>query len=204
MMESILLSINHFHEEIGDGILMNLILPITIAIITYLCVDYLGERKKRKNYSKLGVSVLESLQEEIRTGIKVMTENRDKIVINNPQLNPFLLPDKSWNGMTTISDEVMLRILSVGSDIIVGEYRILDVKIHCKNYFVNICTNYRQSLENALLLIRSGNPNWASAFGTMFSPQNSQEFIKCSQNVYELLQKAKEMLEKNSKKWFPK
>ena len=81
-------------------ILTNILLPILVAVLTYILVDRLGEWKRRKMYSRLGVAIIESLQEEVDNGIKLMTDAlnaaQDSSTTAPP---PALLPKEEleWN-----------------------------------------------------------------------------------------------------------
>jgi len=80
--------------------------PIAVAAVTYWLVKKHDENVKRRQYSTLGVAIMESLLEEVNNGISIM---------NNRQLAP--LPVRSWDGVRTVSDDVLLRIIAVSKNV---------------------------------------------------------------------------------------
>jgi hypothetical protein len=78
-------------QEVGRQVTMDtlntILLPIVIAVVTYILVDRLGEYKKRRDYSRLGVAIIESLLEEVDTGITIMSRALKAIVKNDYYLN---------------------------------------------------------------------------------------------------------------------
>ena len=111
---------------------------IVIGIAVYVCTRKWDEWKQKKNYSRLGVAIIESLREEVKTGLNI---------IKNKQQNH--LPKKSWaDGMNTIPNEVMLIILTDYKKIKQeeSELKFKDIRIHCKNYFEHITENYFQHI----------------------------------------------------------
>lgn len=83
------------------SIVDNFVLPFAVAVIAYSLLKKWDEYIKRRQYSTLGVAIIESLIEEINTGIKIM---------KNQYQNP--LPVKSWSGLLSIPDDVLLQQFS--------------------------------------------------------------------------------------------
>lgn len=84
------------------------LIPILVATITFIAFRWSGEWKKRRSYSKLGVAIIDSLIEEVRTGIGIMNA---AILPATQMSSPW--PRRAWNGMKTIPDDVLLRIIEV-------------------------------------------------------------------------------------------
>lgn len=64
--------------------------------------------------SRLGIAVIDSLLEEVRNGVEILTA-----ISNNEAFTKRMLPRKSWYGMPTISDEILLRIIEVSKNRVV-------------------------------------------------------------------------------------
>jgi hypothetical protein len=168
--------------------IQDLIFPIGIAITTYLLVKKIDEWRDRKTFSILGVLIIESLIEEVETGLGIM----DNILNpNNVHNSTSLLPDKSWSGMTTIPDNVLLRIIAVSKNVKPLGFHPRQIRIHCKNYFININSNWK-------LMINSG-PNWLL---------NTQNLLRSghydgTKGVLAMLKQTRDLLDKNSRKMIP-
>ncbi len=186
-----------------NEILIRFIIPIIIAILTYLLVDHLGEYKKRKDYSRLGIAVIDSFLEEVRTGINIMASAIDAAENNNLSALPGgLLPNKSWSGMTTISDDVLLRIIATSSK---GEYVGLhprDCRIHCKNYFEHMNKNYGGVITTALNLAQE-EEDWQVPIVNLLSDEGGH-YLQATRRVEQMLVEIRDLLDKNVRSFFPK
>lgn len=165
----------------------NLFAPVIVAIIVYIFLGRLGEYKKRRNDSKLGVAILNTLIEEVENGYNSLnaTINMNK--------EPLKLPHKSWYGITTISDDVLLRIIAVSSKAEVKGFPIEQIKSHTKNYFDHMI------------------PNWEKIVIKYYeAKQNNQKYPinstydKAAKGVLDMLNNACELLKANSKRILPK
>jgi hypothetical protein len=181
----------------------NVVLPILIAIITYVLVDRLGEWKSRRNDCKLGIAILDSLLGEILTGLDCMNSAYGQLQQPTPALPSNLLPTETWSGMQTIPDEVLLRIISTSKDVVPRSFHPNTIRQVCKDYFTHMCANYneiirslptsgmgQQALCARLLMYLGGGPNQG-------------KYIATTQQVKEMLEQTKELLDQNSKRWFP-
>ena len=186
-----------------DVLLSNFLFPIVVAITTYLLFDRLGEWRKRRNHSKLGIAIIASLQEEIRSGISVMKDAlrsaKDKSSTAPPTATP---PGKSWSGMTTISDDVLLRILATTDNKKFEGSHPRDCRIHCKNYFEHMCQNYLSVLRESLALVVKG-MDWRDPLIKLLAETESK-YIAHAEGVDRMLDNAKALLDSNAKSWFPK
>ncbi len=166
----------------------NLLFPFLVAATTYVVITKLDEWKKRRSYSKLGAVIVESLIEEVKTGMEILNDAQNPAKTST---NP--LPKKSWNGMTTIPDDVLLRIIEVSENVIPRGFPPIEIMSHCKNYFEFITFNWE---SNVLV---NGGANWKA-----IAVEFSKGYTPAVQNVLSMLVQTKELLIANSKKWMPK
>jgi hypothetical protein len=191
-------------SEILCDLSKSVALPVLIGVITYVLVDRLGEWKSRRNNCKLGIAILDSLLGEIRTGLNVMNSTYaqlQKAVFPPPSA---LLPTESWSGMQTIPDQVLLRVIAASKDVVARSFHPNTIRSVCKDYFHHMCANYneiiknlstsgtvQQNLHTRLLMFLGGAPNQG-------------KYIATTQSVIEMLEQTRELLDQNSKRWFPK
>lgn len=184
-------------------ILTGVILPIMVSVSTYILVDRLGEWKRRKMYSRLGVAILESLQEEVDKGIELMKNALEAAQNNNATTPPpELLPNKSWSGMSTIPDDVLLRIIETSAKRTYNGFPPRKCRIHCKNYFEHMCLNYKMTLNQSLILAAQGQ-DWRLPLHHLLA-DDSSHYIQSAIKVRQMLEYSKQLLEKNAKTVFPK
>jgi hypothetical protein len=119
---------------------------------------------------------MESLLEEITMGIKIM-EGR--------QTNP--LPVKSWNGVSTIPDDVLLRIIAVSKGETPVSFKPQDIRIHCKNYFSFMAENWLSAIQG----------------GNIRDLIDKGQYIQSAEKVKSMIIQCRDLLEKNSRKKFP-
>ena len=176
---------------------------------TALWVSTIGakraERKQWRNDSRLGAIIINSLLEEINTGLNIMKAAQDA---QNPSTRAApvhmvrqQMPSASWEKSSTIPDNVLLRIAAILESrerqscvshcmrFLLGEEHregadreglcLTDIRIHCKNYFVNIVAS-----------INGGNQNYGY-------------YIDATKNVMAMLNKTKAILEKNARRRRP-
>lgn len=189
--------------EMLTQVVANFIVPILIAVVTYLLVDRLGEWRKRKIYSRLGVAIIESLQEEIRNGISLMTDALNAAENNSISVLPTrLLPNKSWSGMSTIPDEVLLRIIETSAKRQFDGFPPRECRIHCKNYFEHMIQNHKQILTQTLNLAQQ-RQDWRGPIRSLLADDTGR-YIQSARGVDQMLEHARQLLEKNAKAIFPK
>lgn len=187
----------------------NLILPIGIAFLTYWMQTFLGESKTKKNYSKLGVAIMESLIEEVKTGLNTLNSLNDYLQDSTTERKIFsnLLPVKSWEGPQTVPNEVLLRILA-SSEGLTAPFSPSEIRIHCKNYFSHICGNVNntiQSLSTAIQNNLPGIPDMRIQLNGMIGEGEGQgHYIESTKKVLGMLETVKNILDKNSKRIIPK
>lgn len=181
----------------------NILLPIVIAALTYLLVDRLGEYKSRRNYCQLGVAIIEAMQEEVKNGVKIMSDAlkmAEDTTVNSPPNS--LLPNQTWNGMSTIPDEVLLRVLAISPNSVNESFPLRECRIHCKNYFTHMCQNYSDVLTQSIIFAQN-KQNWRAPIVGLLSDTGGH-YIEAATKVNQMLQSIKDLLEKNSKAFFPR
>jgi len=178
------------------------ILPIIIAIITYTIVDRLGEWKKRRQFSKLGIAIINSILEEIGHGISQLETFLKDFKTSNPINKIIGLPNQSWSGMDTISDDVLLRIIEISDNYNPKPYHPKNIRIHCKNYFKHISNNVMIEINRAVKITKSMRlltDDEYKGFSKVV-----KVYIKNSKDVQTMLNDTVKLLDKNSSKIIPK
>jgi hypothetical protein len=170
-------------------ILFNLVQPIVIGVLAFMATSTLTTWRDRKRQSFLGAAVCATLIEELNNGIKLM-----EAITNNQSPNG-LLPRKSWNGMGTVSDEVLERLLCLSEGNANQGFPIGEIRIHLKNYFDHICCNADAFIQK-------------SASGITLAQQEKDSLVSgCLQparGVLAMVEEAQHRLRANVKRWFPK
>jgi hypothetical protein len=161
-------------------ILERFVLPIAVAVITYFVFRKREEDIKRRQYSMLGVAIMDALLEEINNGIHIM---------KNRTINP--LPVISWESPSTIPDDVLLRIIAVSKGEKPLAFKPQDIRIHCKNYFGYMAKNWLEAvksknIDQINLLLNGGN------------------YIQAAEQVKLMVTQCRNLLKINSTKIFPK
>ncbi len=167
----------------------NILFPFLVAVVTYFLVSKIDEFRRRRNYSSLGAVIVESLIEEVRNGLNIMTD----AISDNPTKLPSPLPRKSWNGMTTIPDEVLLRIIKVSEGVPPRGFNPREIRIHSKNYFDHMCGNW-----DIITKAVKAEQNWREIV-TQFN-----SYPESAKGVLDMLEQTRDLLNENSSKWFPK
>jgi hypothetical protein len=156
------------------------VIPIAVAVVTYWLFKKSDEYIKRREYSTLGLAVMETLLEEINNGITIMREHA---------LLP--VPVKSWDGVKTISDDVLLRIIAVTRDCHPITFPPREIRIHCKNYFEHMSLNWSVAIQREDLTY-------------MHALTTEYQYVQAAERVKVMLVQCKGLLEENVKKKFPR
>ncbi len=184
-------------------VLQDFVLPILVAVSVYIVVECLGEWRKRRMFSGLGVVIIDSLLEELRTGIGLMRTVVAAIENNDPAGPPRgLLPTRSWTGMSTIPDEVLLRIVETSRNRTFAGFPPRQCRTHCKNYFTHMADNYERILSGAITLATQG-ADWRPQLRTLLLGPG-QPYLEAAMGVERMLENARQLLEENSRRRFPK
>ena len=159
------------------------LVPITVAAITYWLFKKNDESIKRRQYSTLGVAIMESLLEEVNNGINIMS---------NRQLAP--LPVRSWDGVRTVSDDVLLCIIAVSKGVRPVGFPPREIRIHCKNYFEHMSANWTAAIQHTTSNDQSH----------MEALIGNGQYVQAAERVRAMLTQCRQLLERNASKAFPK
>jgi hypothetical protein len=178
-------------------------LPVVAAVLAYVVVDRIGEWRRRKMSSGLGVVIIESLLEEVRTGIQIMQNTlvaiEDDTSVGPP---PGLFPHESWSGMLSIPDDVLLRIVETSRGRRFEGFPPRECRSHCKNYFTHMAENYRQVWSRATRLAQEREDWRPELKALLLGP--GQPYIEAATGVERMLENIRQLLEGNSRRVFPK
>lgn len=177
-------------------ILNSLLLPLAVAVISYILFDRLGEWRKRRSYSRLGEAIIDSLIEEVRSGQRTLKACFEYLASpnNNPPVNA--LPRRSWSGMNTIPDDVLLRIIEISEGKTTRGFPAREIRIHCKNYFEYITSTWDIVVEK----FRTAQ-NWVPEAQQLLSKARLHE---AAEGVLQMLEDTKTLLAKNAKSLKPR
>jgi len=147
---------------------------------------------------------MRTLSEEIGIGVKIM--NNTVVTIENGDYNkitPVLLPNKTWNGVETINDTVMIRIINTSYGDYGYKWHPTKVRSHCKNYFEYLRSNFENYiniyLEKRNKLSREGKMKYLSDF-----VKSTRGFIDDSEEVLAMLKVIENNLDDNARNKFPR
>ena len=171
------------------GTMLATIVALYVATIAYRK----EERKRRRNVSVVGVVIMDQLLEEVRTGLRIMEDTLRRIETTGPSPTAVareMLPNASWEGMNTISDSVLLRIVATANGVQPRSFPLEQVRVHCKNYFVHMRENFNHVKFDAELqdLLVAGKSN----------------YIGAAKGVIAMLEQVRELLNENQKRRRPK
>lgn len=172
----------------------NFFLPILVAFVTYYAFGLREEYKKRKIYSLLGVELLTILIKEVEVGYKIIIEPIQSIHFDE-QPNP--LPNKCWNGINTISSEILLRVFEVSKGIPDKGHPAKEIRIHTKNYYEYYIGNWEMAVRDVWIV-----PLDAEKIETI--NEFKINYGTATKNVLLMLYHIRTLLEKNAEKRFPK
>ena len=190
---------DYFSQWISDPenqrlIIGNLILPVVIGVLAFLASHSVSSWRDRKRQSLLGTAVCDSLIEEIKNGIALMSQTQQ--ALNGTQLPTGKLPRRSWAGMQTISDQVLERLLCLSQGRQNRGFPIREIRVHLKNYFDHMISNWDQVTDAATQGLR-----WQD-IAQHYLTQG--RYLEAAHRVLEMTEDARKLLDQNSTKWFPK
>ncbi len=193
-------------------ILPGAITGAVIGILVFYFTSWKTEKKLRITKSIVGDALLASFAEEVQNGINLIETLVDliNIYLDNRQKEPnnkfimpkkfYMMPNKSWDGMKSVSDEILERIIKVSKNIENDIFPPKEIKTHLKNYFEFICSNVNDI--NKELLSLSGNhveSNYLTDCKTSLSNN-----LDASRKVLKTLKVLQNKLVKNGNEIFPK
>ncbi|MBL7738022.1 MAG: hypothetical protein JNK14_02300 [Chitinophagaceae bacterium] len=173
---------------ISDVLIQKIIIPIGIACLTWIVFRLLDEWKKRRDQSILGIAIIDALIEEVQTGISIIRQTETDTVNVGRRV-----PVKSWDGMKTIPDEILLRIIAISRSVKPVSFPPYQIRTHCKNYFDHMATSWD--------LAMSDKNEWKARTTYLIK---EGKFLEAANGVLQMLQQCRTLLEKNSKARFPK
>ena len=176
----------HVEPSLIETLSKSIITPIAVSAITYFAFGKVDELRKRRNQSKLGASILHTLAEEVKNGRDFIRKTLDPTNTEPPHH----LPRKSWLGINTINDEVLLRILAVTKGVTDVGFPAFEIRIHTKNYFDHMTPNWDKVCENA-------NPK-------TYATAECSTYDAAATGVLDMLNHIEKLLDDNSTKMFPK
>jgi len=178
-------------------IISNFVLPVCVGILAFLASNSIGVWRTRKRQSLLGAAVCSSLIEELNIGIGIMKDVQ-AVMDNSGQATGSLhLPRKSWSGMNTISDDVLERLLCIVEKKPTNRgFPIKEIKIHLKNYFEHMCSNF-----DSVTVTMCNGGNWQQQ-AQVYLVQS--KYLEAAEKVLAMLEDAQEYLEENCKKLMPR
>lgn len=185
----------HCHSNFILDILKGISGPIFIGFLSYVITAKLDDWKNRRKQSKLGVAIMDSLIEEVENGIRILTHYQ-----NSNEVPTVFMPTKSWNGQTTINDEVLLRIIETSENIKADHFPPKDIRIHCKNYFDMIAGQWNQNINS----LEKGVPVALVISMARQLASNGSQTLEGSKGVLKMLQQTRTLLLNNSKTVIPK
>ena len=171
-------------------LISDLVLPVIVGILAFVASNSVSVWRTRRRQSMLGVAVCDALIEELKNGINMMSATQQTLA--GGQLSNGQLPRRSWNGMQTISDETLERLLCLSRGKQNRGFPIREIRIHLKNYFDHMIPNWDQATSNQ------------HSQNAVQQLLNQGRYIQAAQGVLEMTEDARALLESNSFKWFPK
>ncbi len=188
-----------FYQWISDAenqrlIIGNLILPVVVGVLAFIASHSVSSWRDRKRQSLLGTAVCDSLIEEIRNGIALLRQTQQALTGNQVPVGK--LPRRSWNGMLTISDQVLERLLCLSQGRKNRGFPIREIRIHLKNYFDHMIPNWDQVTDAVIQ-----GSKWQDIAQQYLT---HGKYLEAAQGVLEMTEDARNLLDQNSKKWFPK
>lgn len=161
--------------------------PLLVAVTTYVLFNKLDEWKMRKDQSILGTVIIDSMIEEVKNGYEAINST----LTSEDYFHPMIPPRKSWTGMNTIPDDVLLRIIAVSKDVRAKSFNPREIRIHCKNYFDHMLTNWDQLKDTKVLTPQAT------------AKLNFGSYNQAAKAVLTMLEQTRKLLDDNSKKWIP-
>jgi hypothetical protein len=176
--------------EIQKLLIGELIMPIFIGILAFLATNSVSVWRTRRRQSLLGVAVCDAFIEELSNGVQLLTAAQ--MDLDKNKLPYGRLPRRSWNGMQTISDEILERLLCLSAGRQNQGFPIRDIRIHLKNYFDHMIPNFDQAtLSN----------QWQNEVRHLLEHGG---YLDAAKGVLKMTEEARTLLKVNSSKWFPK
>lgn len=161
-------------------------MPVVVALVGFLVGSWIRMILSRKEVSRRAVTYLTEIAEEVEIGVELLHYWYDHGGVaksycgHTPRMTK-----EAWRGFSSIvPDDVYQRILNVAHR--TGKSNMRGLRSHLKNYYVCICGHYERVINNQI-------------------PFNAGYFrndIDGADMVKQLVDECKDMMEKNSRRWF--
>jgi hypothetical protein len=185
--------LNQCKSTILSNVLNDFVIPFLVGVTSYILIAKLDDWKNRKKHSRLGVAIIGSLIEEVKTGITILNQFQA-----TNELPLTFIPTKSWSGNATVNDDILLRIIKVDKDVKHKHFPPSEILIHCKNYFEMMATQWN---NNIILLEKNTPPE--IVIGQAKGMLQHGNFLIAAQGVLAMLETTVKLLKANSQKTFP-
>lgn len=184
---------NQEQNSMLSEVLKDFVFPFLVGLTSYVLVAKIDEWKTRKKHSRLGVAIMASLIEEVKNGIGILNHFEA-----SKDLPTTFIPNKSWSGTATVNDDVLLRIIEVDKDIKHEHYPPTDIRIHCKNYFDMMASQW-----NSNIMSLEKNTPQQIVIAQAQSMITNGKYLEAAQGVLAMLETTKKLLKNNSNKIIP-
>lgn len=182
---------NNLYYPVVLGAVLSLMFGLLSGGLLFLFTLQLSEWKNRKEHSQLGVIILAEIQEELSTGIglmRMMQNSVTQIALTQPATIG-VLPTKSWSGMKTIPDKVVLRVIATNPN------KNIKLRSDCKNYFEHICGSINGLIEHRL--------SQSIIVSRLINVNDDSNHLVAAINLNNDIEEIKNKLLSNAKRKFP-
>lgn len=184
--------------DIMFNVIVSGVVALIVALTAYRYNQHLNNSKKNREYSQLGVVVMRTIKEEIHIGLEHFKSYRELLVDKKyDAIVPIELPHKTWSGLLTVNDDIMIRIINNSDKDISYHWHPTKIRSHCKNYFEHLRKTHESNV------IRFLNTKDKDQFAKSFI-KALDNFIDATDNVMNMLNEIEKSLEENSKRKNPK
>ena len=170
------------------------VIPFLVGVTSYILIAKIDDCKNRKKHSRLGVAIIGSLIEEVKTGIAIMNQFQA-----TNELPLTFIPTKSWSGNATVNDDILLRIIEVDKDVKHKHFPPSEILIHCKNYFEMMATQW----NNNIISLEKNTPPEIVIVQAKGMLQHGN-FLIAAQGVLAMLETTKRLLNGNLVRFCPR
>lgn len=118
---------------LGVCILTNFVLPICVAVVTYLISRKLDDWSKRRRNRKLAKARIESYLSDVNAGLSQIAN-----LLTKP--GNIKMPCESWDAVK-LSDDLLFEIIALKGPKTNSGFHPDTVLIRLKDYFEHVCPN---------------------------------------------------------------
>jgi hypothetical protein len=173
----------------------NVIIPIFLGVLAFFGSNTMNSLQTRRRNSNMAAALIAEFHEEVAMAIQIMKsyapDSKDE------KYRRAKLPNKTWEGMKSLSDEYLERIISVGEGVQPEGFAFDQIRSHLKNHFEYITVNYEGILEKHKETI-----NWLYELHVELK---DSELLSGAKKLLITLEQTHRLLKQNSKTlFFPK